>query len=109
TLWLWAYAKIHGWTSKLLPADTFSLRVFDHLNLERGLIAGAVLVATGLGLNLWLGGEGAGQKLGALEGQTTPRYAPWGFGARGLGVQTVFGSFFLSMLGMAEKARAGKS
>src|SRR5947209_5960631 len=28
TLWLWAYAKIHGWTSKLLPPDTFSLRGF---------------------------------------------------------------------------------
>jgi hypothetical protein len=106
TMWLWAFAKIHGWTSKLLPADTFSLRVFNYLNLERGLIAGAVLVATGLGLNLWLVSEWAGQNLGPLQVQTTLRYALWGFVTLVLGVQTIFGSFFLSMLGMAEKAKA---
>jgi glycosyltransferase involved in cell wall biosynthesis len=106
TLWLWAFARIHGWTSGLLPKNTFSLRVFDHLNLERGLLAGLTLLAAGVGLNVWLVSTWAGVNLGPLEVQTTLRYALWGFTAMVLGVQTIYGSFFLSMLGMTAKARA---
>jgi hypothetical protein len=54
TLWLGAFAKIHGWVNGILPGDTFSVRIFDYVNLERGLIAGGTLVTTGLGLCLWL-------------------------------------------------------
>src|SRR5947209_3294181 len=61
TFWLGAFAKIHGWTSGLLPPDTFSRGLFRHVNLERGLIAGGTLVVTGLGLCLWLVGEWWGQ------------------------------------------------
>jgi hypothetical protein len=100
TLWLWAYARIYGWVSGLLPATTFSRRVFDHLNLERGLLAGAALLLAGLALNGWLVSEWYGRGLGPLEVTTTLRYALWGFTAMVLGVQTVYGSFFLSMLGM---------
>jgi glycosyltransferase involved in cell wall biosynthesis len=102
TLWLWAYARIYGWTSKLLPPNTFSLRIFDYLNLERGLLAGAVLLLLGLGLNGWLVHEWYGRNLGPLDVTTTMRYALWGFTTMVLGVQTIYGSFFLSMLGMAK-------
>jgi hypothetical protein len=105
TLWLGACAKVHGWTSGLLPADTFSRRVFDHVNLERGLIGGAALLATGLGLCLWLMGEWWSVDLGVLDVHVTMRYALWGFTTMMLGVQTIFGSFFLSMLGMAQRAK----
>jgi glycosyltransferase involved in cell wall biosynthesis len=103
TLWLWAYAKIFGWTSGLLPPNTFSTRIFTHLNLERGLLAGAALFLIGLGLNVWLVVEWYGHNLGALEVQTTLRHALWGFTTMVLGVQTVYGSFFLSMLGMSKR------
>jgi hypothetical protein len=103
TLWLWAFARIHGWTSGLLPRATFPLGVFDAINLERGLLAGGALVVMGLGLNLWLVGEWFGQHFGPLDVQVTMRYALWGFTAMVLGVQTVFGSFFLSMLGMVRE------
>jgi glycosyltransferase involved in cell wall biosynthesis len=105
TLWLWAYARIHGWTSGLLPPGTFSVRIFDHLNLERGLVTGVVLFLVGLVLNAWLVGEWYDRDLGPLDVQTTMRYALWGFTTMVLGVQTVYGSFFLSMLGMAKKKR----
>jgi hypothetical protein len=105
TLWMWAYAKIFGWTSGLLPAQTFSTRVFRHLNLERGLVAGAALLLLGIGLNLALVWQWWGVNLGPLEVQTTLRYALWGFLTMVLGVQTIFGSFFLSMMGMSDKAR----
>jgi hypothetical protein len=104
TLWLWAFAKIFGWTSGLLPANTFSVRVFDHLNLERGLLAGGALLLTGLGLNGWLVLQWQQQNLGALDGQTTLRYALWGLTLMVLGVQTIYGSFFVSMLSLVPGA-----
>ena len=36
------------------------------------------------------------------------RYALWGFTTLILGVQTIFGSFFLSMLGMTECAKEAR-
>jgi len=105
TIWLWAYAKIHGWTSGLLPAETFSRRVCDHVNLERGLLAGAVLLLAGLGLNGWLVHTWLRQDFGPLDVTITLRFALWGFTAMVLGVQTIYGSFFLSMLGMTQKVR----
>src|SRR5205823_239774 len=97
-MWLGACAKVHGWVSGLLPPDTFSLRIFDHINLEKGLIAGAAMFLTGLGLSLWLVFQWAGQNLGPLDVQVTLRATLWGFTTLLLGVQTMFSSFFLSML-----------
>jgi hypothetical protein len=37
------------------------------------------------------------------------RYALWGLTTMVLGVQTIYGSFFLSMLGMTRKAAGGES
>ena len=80
-----AFAKMFGWVSGILPADTLSLRVFDYLNLERGLLADATLVVTGLSLNLWLVHEWYRLNLGPLDVQITLRYALWGFTALVLG------------------------
>ncbi|MCI0457418.1 MAG: glycosyltransferase family 2 protein [Gemmataceae bacterium] len=109
TVWLWAYAKIHGWTSGLLPADTFSLKVFRTFNLERGLLAGLGMLVVGMGLTVWLLIQWSGQELGTLQVQSTMRYALWSFTLIVLGVQTIFGSFFLSMRsGGRKRSRAFK-
>jgi glycosyltransferase involved in cell wall biosynthesis len=102
TLWLWAYAKTYGCKSGLLPAKTFSSKVFDHINLERGLLGGAAMLVGGIGLIVYLFHEWWGQDLGPLDVQVTFRYALWGFTLVVLGVQTIFGSFFLGMLGMSD-------
>src|SRR5262249_16238337 len=78
-LWLGAFAKIHGWVHGLLPPDTFSARLFDRLNLERGLLTGGALLATGLGLCLWLVVQWWGADLGPLDLRVTMRLALWGF------------------------------
>jgi hypothetical protein len=101
TLWLWAFARIFGWTSGILPENTFSPSVFRQLNLERGLIAGVVLLVAGLAMNLWL--------FVLASGTATPRHALWGFTAMVLGAQTIYGSFFLSMLGMAKERRGNSA
>jgi hypothetical protein len=104
-LWMWLFAKIHGWTSGLLPPDTFRTRLFDYLNLERGLLFGLGTLVTGIAINAWLFGAWYANSMGPLDVQVTFRYALWGFLLMVLGVQTIFGSFFLSMLGMTERAR----
>jgi hypothetical protein len=109
TLWMWAFAKIHGWTSGLLPAETFSLKVFKYINLERGLLAGLAMLLAGLGFTFWLFAEWWGQDMGPLVLQSTMRRALWGFTGIVLGVQTIFGSFFVSMLGMSPKAQEARA
>jgi hypothetical protein len=106
---MWAFAKIHGWTSGLLPPGTFSLKVFRVVNLERGLLAGLALLVGGLGLSVWLLSSWWGQNMGPLDAQSTLRSALWGFTLIVLGVQTIFGSFFLSMLGMSEAAQKAQA
>jgi hypothetical protein len=108
TLWMWAFAKIHGWTSGLLPAETFSLKLFKHVNLERGLLVGLAMLLAGFGFTFWLFAEWWGRNMGPLELQSTMRWALWGFTGVVLGVQTIFGSFFLSLLGMSPKAQAAR-
>jgi hypothetical protein len=103
TLWLGAYAKVHGWTSGLFPPDDLSRWLASRLSLERGILAGAVLLLLGLALNLCLVWQWGARDFGPLEVTATLRYALWGFMLMVLGVQTVYASFFLSMLGMAEK------
>jgi len=108
-MWLGGFAKTHGWTSGLLPPDTFSLRFFDFVNLERGLIVGATWFLTGVGLSLWLVFQWWGKDLGPLDPQATLRSTLWAFTTLVLGLQTMFGSFFLSMLGMTEKAKEARA
>lgn len=103
-LWLGACAKIHGWNQELLPADAFMLRLFNHLNLERGLLAGMALSLTGFGICLWLLSQWGAAHFGPLDLAVTMRFALWGFTTLVLGVQTIFCSFFLSMLGMTGKS-----
>ena len=103
------FAKTHGWTSGLLPPDTFSLRLFDYLYLERGLILGAATFLTGVGLTGYLGWFWWANNMGALDLQVTVRATLWAFTTLVLGLQTMFGSFFLSMLGMTEKAREARA
>jgi glycosyltransferase involved in cell wall biosynthesis/SAM-dependent methyltransferase len=100
TLWLWAFARIYGWASRLLPANTFSSWIFDYINLERGLMAGGLMLASGVGLNLWLVHTWYGVSLGPLDISHTMRPALWGLTLMVAGVQTIYGSFFLSMLGI---------
>ncbi len=100
TLWFWGFARVYGRASGLLPAPTPSSRLFDSPSLERGLIFGALLVLMGLGLNSWLAYHWYGRNLEPLEVQASLRWALWGCTAMVLGVQTIFGSFFPSMLCM---------
>jgi glycosyltransferase involved in cell wall biosynthesis len=104
-LWLWLHAQIYAWTSGLLPPDRVSPRLFQRFRLERWLITGVILLASGLCLNGWLLAEWCREGMGPLEVQSTLRFALWGFTAMILGAQTIFGSFFLGIIEMAGQPR----
>jgi glycosyltransferase involved in cell wall biosynthesis len=103
TFWLWAYARLYGWIIGLLPPDPALNRVLQVFYLERGLLAGGALLVTGLGLNAWLIYLWSSAHLGELDLSVTMRYALWGFTTMVLGVQTIYGSFFLSMIKMGRR------
>jgi hypothetical protein len=104
TLWLWAYAYTFGKTTEILPSTPWSERIVANLGLERALIVGAALLLLGLGLNGYLVVVWYGAHLGPLNVESTLRWAIWGCTTMVLGAQIMFGSFFLTMLGMLDKA-----
>jgi hypothetical protein len=106
TLWLWAYARTFGFSNGILPASSITNRLWASFNLESCLLFGTTLLLTGVALNLWLVGQWYKSSLGPLDVQTTLRFALWGFTAMVLGVQTIYGSFFLSMLCLAKSQAA---
>jgi glycosyltransferase involved in cell wall biosynthesis len=102
TLWFWAFARLYGWRHGLLPKRTLAASVFDSLNVERGLVLGTLIFLTGLGFNLWLVHRWYASSFGPIfEVGYTMRWALWGLTMMMVGAQTIFGSFFLGMLGMA--------
>jgi glycosyltransferase involved in cell wall biosynthesis len=71
--------------------------LWKHLRLEHGLLAGAVVGLAGFGVLLAIFVEWAASGFGALS---RVYLALLGLTLAGLGVQTVFASFFLSVLGL---------
>lgn len=100
TLWLWAFARIHGAACGILPEWMHPRRLCAMMPLERGLIIGLVAIVAGLTLNGWLVVDWISKGFGSMDVGTSMRIALWGFTAIVCGIQTMFGSFFLSMLGM---------
>ncbi|MEI6397292.1 MAG: glycosyltransferase family 2 protein, partial [Pseudomonadota bacterium] len=99
------FAKVFAIGENLLPDDPSFSCIFRHFTLERGVIAGAILLLSGagkLGWALWLWkAAGFGQMdyaehLRRLIGATTLLI---------LGVQIVFSSFFMSVLGLKTTSR----
>jgi hypothetical protein len=78
-------------------------RLYGLINLERGLVAGAIAALAGIALlavavNQWrLAG------FGELDYSRTMRWVIPGVTLTALGVQTVFSSFFLSILGLRRR------
>ena len=78
-------------------------RWFDHIKLETGLILGGVLTAAGLGtliagLMYW-----SRHDFGALSAATSLRITIPAITLIALGIQVIFASFFLSILGLKGK------
>jgi glycosyltransferase involved in cell wall biosynthesis len=97
------FAKTFAVTEGFLPPDRQLERFFEVVNLERGLVVAALAMLVGGGLLLaavrqwWLTG------FGHLDYAYTMRFVVPGATLVALGFQTVFSSFFVSILGMRRK------
>lgn len=97
------FTKTFAVTEGLMPVDARLTRFFEVAYLERGLVAGALAVAIGLGLIGSAAGEWRALGFGDLDYAATMRKVVPGVTLAALGFQTVLSSFFVSILGMARR------
>lgn len=97
------FTKTFAITEGLLPADPNLDLFYRHVNLEKGLIAGALSFAIGcfllfMALLFWWRAN-----FGALDYPVTLRWVIPGATLAALGFETILGSFFVSILGLRRK------
>jgi glycosyltransferase involved in cell wall biosynthesis len=94
------FTKIFAISEGLLPPDPALDKLFRYITLEVGLVLGALLVAAGLGTSLYSVGDWGARHFGALNYSHTMRLVIPAALLLILGAQTVFASFFVSVLGL---------
>jgi glycosyltransferase involved in cell wall biosynthesis len=97
------FTKVFAITEGLLPEDPRMQRMFRWITLETGLILGSVLVLLGLGGSVFAVSGWARQSFGALNTERTLRIVMPAVFSLTIGVQIIFSSFFLSILGLRRR------
>jgi hypothetical protein len=95
--------KVFAITEGLLPEDRQLAKAFRHVTLETGLAAGALLAVLGLagaGATVW---HWRAAGYGTLQADATMRVFIPSMTLWMVGTQTVFASFFLSILGLRRR------
>jgi glycosyltransferase involved in cell wall biosynthesis len=94
------FTKLFAISEGLLPPDPLLDRLFRYITLEVGLLAGAFMMLGGLVTSVYAVGFWESRHFGALDYPHTMRIVIPAALFLILGVQTVFSSFFLSVLGL---------
>lgn len=94
-----AFAVAQG----LLPSTRPVERFFAVFNLERGLVAGALVTVVGVALLAVVLAQWASSDFGPLDYRATLRLSIPGVMFTALGAQTLFFSFFASILGLRRR------
>ena len=97
------FTKVFAITEGMLPADKQMERLLDIVTLETGLLVGGLLVACGTAISLIAVNHWRTLGFGPLDPTTTFRAVMPAAIFLTTGVQTIFSSFFLSVLGMARR------
>jgi glycosyltransferase involved in cell wall biosynthesis len=97
------FAKTFAIGEGLLPEDRRITQFFKVINLERGLTIGASGFLIGLVLLMAAFNQWRVNEFGHLDYAHTMRWAIPGATLTALGVQTIFSSFFTSLLGMRRR------
>jgi glycosyltransferase involved in cell wall biosynthesis len=95
--------KVYGIEAGMLPADPRMTQLFKWINLERGLVAGALTMGGGVALlasALW---QWTAAGFGPLDYVDTMRAVIPGVLLTTIGFQSVLSSFFLSILGLRQR------
>lgn len=97
------FTKAFAISEGLLPEDRKLRRFLRYINLEVGLIIGVILLVLGMGGSLYALYTWNARLYGALDPAVTMRIVIPSVTALALGVQVVFSSFFLSVLGLKRR------
>jgi glycosyltransferase involved in cell wall biosynthesis len=97
------FTKTFAVNEGLLPADPGYTRFFRVVNLERGLLVAALALGLGCALLLAAVNQWRHAGFGPLDYAHTMRLVVPGVTLTALAVQTLFSSFFVSILGMPRR------
>lgn len=97
------FTKLFAISEGLLPPDPLFDKLFGYITLEVGLLAGVLMIVCGLGMSIYAVGFWETRHFGALDYPHTMRIVIPAALFLILGVQTVFSSFFLSVLGLRRR------
>jgi hypothetical protein len=97
------FTKLFAISEGLHPPDPTLDKAFRYITLEVGLLAGALLILAGLGVSVYAVGFWQSRHFGPLDYAHTMRLVIPASLFLTLGGQTVFASFFLSVLGLRRR------
>ncbi len=97
------FTKTFAISEGLMPEDHRLTRLFKIINLERGLIVGAVSLIAGIALLIIAINQWREVSFGRLDYSHTMRWVIPGATLTALGFQTILSSFFISILGMRRR------
>jgi hypothetical protein len=97
------FTKIFAIMEGLHPPETALNKMFRYVNLESGLIVGAALSLTGLAISAYAVHLWSARAFGPLDISHTLRLVIPAALCLTLGVQTIFSSFFMSVLGLRRR------
>jgi glycosyltransferase involved in cell wall biosynthesis len=97
------FTKIFAIAEGLHPPDTALDKLFHYITLEVGLAVGAVLTIAGLATSVYAVSNWGAQHFGILDYSRTMRIVIPAALFLTLGVQTIFASFFMSVLGLRRR------
>jgi len=97
------FTKFFAISEGLLPPDPTLDALFRYITLEVGLLVGAALIVLGLTTSVYAVTLWGGQHFGSMDYSHTMRVVIPAAVFLTLGVQTVFASFFMSVLGLRRR------
>jgi glycosyltransferase involved in cell wall biosynthesis len=98
------FTKVFAITEGLLPEDPRLERAFRWVTLETGLVFGGLLMFCGMGGTIFAVSGWARGSFGALDAEHMLRVVMPSVFSLTMGVQIIFSSFFLSILGLRRRS-----
>jgi glycosyltransferase involved in cell wall biosynthesis len=96
-------SRYYGHRVGLLPKSEKISKFVNHFTLERGLFLGIILIFLGFSMALWAFSIWAQSQFGNINPRSTMRIAIPSISIILMGTQTIFSSFFISILGIKTK------